>query len=376
MPDERRSIALGHDYLTQRGGAERVVEVMARAFPGSPVYTMLYDEEGTFPSIADLDVRASGLNRSSLLRSNHRLALPLLRRAVDRTVVEADVLLTSSSGWAHGMSCTGRKIVYCHTPAHWLYASDRYLGVGREMDAKQRLRRGASRVALSALGAGLRDWDLQAAASADRYLVNSTAVQREVREIYGIEAEVVSPPALLPECGSDPMPGISRPFLLCVARLMPYKNVDIVIEAALEAGTHDLVVVGGGPDRSRLEDLAAGDPRIHLVGRVSDEQLRWLYESCDALVAASYEDYGLSPLEAASVGRPTVALRAGGYLDTVREGINGIFFDEPTSASLAAAIGELPDREWDRDKIRRHSDDFSEERFIQRLRDIVADELR
>jgi len=368
-------IALAHDYLTQRGGAERVVEVMARAFPGAPVHTTLYDAAGTFPSIAGLDVRPSPLNRVGPLRRHHRLALPLLRTVVDRTCVDADLLLASSSGWAHAIACTGRKVVYCHAPARWLYQGERYLGDGRGADLPARVRRGLARLALQALGGGLRAWDRRAADGADRYLVNSTVVQWAVRETYGIDAEVVPPPAVLPAAAPEPVPGLERPFLLCVARLLPYKNVDVVIDAARRVGGPDLVVVGDGPDRARLAALAAGDPRIHLLGRVGDGALRWLYEHCEALVAASYEDYGLSPLEAAAAGRPTVALRAGGYLDTVAEGTTGLFFDAPTADRLAGALDALPGWRWQPELIRKHAGSFSEERFAQRLREVVAAEL-
>ena len=348
---------------------------MARAFPGAPVYTALYNPGTTFPEITALDVRVSALNRVAPLRRNHRLALPLLAPALSRMVVDADVLLASSSGWAHGISCTGRKVVYCHAPARWLYQQDRYVGEGRAMERSQRVRRAAALAALGALGDPLRAWDRRAAASADRYLVNSTITQRAVREVYGIEAEVVAPPpALLPAGDEVAVAGVAAAYVLCVARLLPYKNVDIVIDAVRRTGAVHLVVVGDGPDRARLEELAGGDSRIHLVGRVTDAELRWLYRNCWALVAASFEDYGLSPLEAATFGRPTLALRDGGFLDTVDEGTTGIFFDEPTSASVAGALDALPTRAWDEPRIRGHADRFDADHFVRRLRAVVEAE--
>ena len=368
--------ALAHDYLTQPGGAERVVEVMARAFPGAPVYTALYNPRTTFPEIATLDVRPSPLNRLSPLRRNHRLALPLLAGAVSQVVVDADVLLASSSGWAHGIVCTGRKIVYCHAPARWLYQRDRYVGQGRAMALSQRMRRTASLAALGAIGDSLRAWDRRAAASADRYLVNSTLTQRAVREIYGIESEVLAPPpALLPAGAEKVVAGVEAPYLLCVARLLPYKNVDIVIDAVRRAGNFDLVIVGDGPDRARLEGLRSGDSRVHILGRVSDAEIRWLYRNCAALVAASFEDYGLSPLEAATFGRPTVALRDGGFLDTVDEGRTGLFFDQPRADALATALDELTAHSWDEAAIRAHAEGFGADHFVRRLRAVVAEEL-
>lgn len=367
---------LAHDYLTQRGGAERVVSIMTRAFPHSPLHTLLYEPGATFPEFHDVDVRASRLNAHHLLRNHHRVAMPLLRRAVEKTVVDGSVLLASSSGWAHGIRAPGRKIVYCHTPARWLYQPSRYVGRTAGHHPRDWARRAAWSSAIGVLGPSLRAWDARQAATADRYLVNSTVTQRAVREIYGIEAEILPPPASLPIRGPvTEVTGIRSPFLLCVARLLPYKNVDVVIEAATAAGIYDLVVVGEGPERSRLLDLAHRWNRVHLLDRVEDDQLRWLYANCEALVTASYEDYGLTPLEAAAFGRPTIALHAGGFLDTVAGGLSGLFFEDPTVASLAPAITEFSQRSWDPVAIAEHGEKFSEARFVRRLHEVVAEEM-
>lgn len=367
-------IALAHDYVTQRGGAERVALAMTRTFPGAPLHTSLYDPEGTFPEFADVDVRAMPLNRWSILRRHHRLALPFLAKAVSGHRVDADVLVASSSGWAHGIPTTGRKIVYCHAPARWLYQSDRYAGSAESRGLQSR----AVSAATALLGPGLRRWDQDAAASADRYLVNSRVVQSAVRDVYGIDAEVLPPPPASFDLSiaAEPVRGIDRPFVLCVARLLPYKNVDLVIEAVAAVPGVDLVVVGAGPDRARLEELALSVGGTHLVGRVPDAQLRWLYENAVGLVAASYEDFGLSPLEAASFGKATAALRDGGYLDTVDEGVNGVFFDRLEQDAVSAAVESLAAGDWDAARIRTHADGFSEARFAARLRDVVAEELR
>jgi len=369
-------VALAHEYLTQRGGAERVVEMMVRAFPGAPLYTSLYDEQGTFPEFRSVDIRTCGINRFPTLRRHHRLAFPLLARSVSRTEIDASVVLASSSGWAHGFRTTGRKVVYCHAPARWLYQADRYLGEGKESDLPQRLRTRSATLALAALGGRLRTWDQTAAGSADRYLVNSTVIQRAVKQTYGIDAEVLAPPpALLPSGPERPVVGVDGPFLLCVARLLPYKNVDAVIEAVLGTDSGDLVVVGEGPDRERLEGLAGGSPRIHLVGRIEDPELRWLYQNCRGLVAASYEDYGLSPLEAAAFGKPSVTLRDGGFLDTVRESVTGVHFAAPTADAISGGIKALDEHDWDVEVLVEHAASFAEERFVARLREVVDQEL-
>jgi glycosyltransferase involved in cell wall biosynthesis len=356
-------VALVHDYLTQRGGAERVVLSMLKAFPGTPLHTSLYEPASTYPEFGTAEVRTSALNRLALLRRNHRLALPLLAGTFSRMKIEANVVLCSSSGWAHGAAVDGAKIVYCHSPARWLYAPDQYLGG----------RRRALRVALTGLRPYLARWDGRAAASAHRYLANSTAVKRRIERLYGIEAEVVPPPPVLDPAGpQQPVDGLEPGFVLCVSRLLPYKNVGAVVDAFAELPSMRLVVVGTGPEEARLR--AAATRNVTFVGTVSDEELRWLYASCTGLLAAAYEDYGLTPLEAANFGKPSAVLRAGGFLDTVVEGSTGVFFDRPQPSSIRRAVHALRGTSWSEHDLRVHAELFSEERFVARLRSVVLGE--
>jgi glycosyltransferase involved in cell wall biosynthesis len=356
----RSRVALVHDYLTQRGGAERVVLSLTRAFPDAPLFTSLYEPDKTFPEFAGVDVRPGLLNHVGPLRRDHRRALPFLAPAFSRLRVDADVAVVSSSGWAHGARVTGRKIVYCHTPARWLYQPDRYL----------RGRAAGARAAGRTLRAPLVRWDKAAAATADRYLANSSVVAERIAELYGVVAEVLPPPpAVTPEGPSAPVEGVEPGFALCVSRLLPYKNVDAVVQAFAQLDGERLVVAGAGPDEAALR--AAAPPNVTVVGRVTDEQLRSLYRESDLLVAASHEDFGLTPLEAASFGKPSVVLRWGGFLDTVREGETGVFFETPTAEAIADALSVARSRAWDAAAIRAHSDTFAEARFIDRIRAIV-----
>jgi glycosyltransferase involved in cell wall biosynthesis len=352
--------AIAHDYLTQRGGAERVVLAMTRAFPEARVYTSLYGPEGTFPDFESTAIDTLWVDRLPLLRRHHRLGLPLFAGAFSRLTIDADVVLCSSSGWAHGVSVTGRKVVYCHAPARWLYQTDRYVR-GRSAAA-----------ALSLVYGRMRRWDGEAARSADRYLANSTRTRDLVREVYGIDAEIVFPPFAVDASGTQrPVIGVDGGFVLCVSRLLPYKNVEAVLGAFRDLPSERLVVVGAGPDEARLRALAP--PNVTLLGSVADEELRWLYGRCAALVSASYEDFGLTPLEAAAFGKPAAVLEFGGFLDTVRPE-TGVFFAEPRPEQIAAAIRRLTAEQWDTTAIAAHAGRFSEQRFAARLREIVAEE--
>lgn len=363
----RPAVAIAHDYLTQRGGAERVVLALARAFPDAPIYTTLFDPAGTFPEFAELDVRTSGLNRISFFRRRHRAALPVLALASSRLKIDADVVIASSSGWAHGFPTTGTKVVYCYSPARWLYQSSQYVGD----------RPGGFRKAvLGMLRAALKRWDKRAAAGADRYLAISTVVRERIADCYGIESDIVPAPIAPEVTEVDPEPITTSwlspegpPFLLCVSRLLPYKNVHVVMEAMRLLPDMKLVVVGRGPERARLRSMAPSN--VLMLEGISDGEMRWLYEQATAVVAASFEDFGLTPLEAAAQGTPSVALRAGGFLDTVVEARTGIFFDTPEPVAIADAIKIACRHDWDEKAIRARAAEFSEARFAERIRDAI-----
>jgi glycosyltransferase involved in cell wall biosynthesis len=361
-------VAIAHDYLTQRGGAEKVVLSMSRAFPDAPIYTLLYDPSNTYPEFAERDIRVSRLNGLGVVRKHHRAALPILPLAANSMHVDADVVVTSSSGWAHGFSTTGRKLVHCHSPARWLYLRDMYLGADSGL---------LKRAVLTATSGRLRSWDRRAALSCDRYLAVSTAIQGRIADVYGISADVLpSPVAMSRTSATEPVPellqwlsgdGESDPadaFYMCVSRLLPYKNVDAVVGAFADRPQR-LVVVGRGPDAERI--AAAKTPNVLMLSDLTDGQMSWLYQHCRALISASYEDYGLTPIEAGVWGKPSVVLRWGGFLDTVAEDITGSYFDEPSAEAIAEALDRFETSSFDPDKIRRHVEQFTEERFAEAL---------
>jgi glycosyltransferase involved in cell wall biosynthesis len=357
------SVAIVHDYVTQRGGAERVLLSILKAYPEAPLYTSIYSPKTTYPEFQRRSVQTSILNRFPLLRSHHRLAFPLLAPTLSRLRVRADVVLCSSSGWAHGVSSEGRKIVFCYAPARWLYQTDAYLGQGRLV----------ARSALKVLGSPLARWDRRAAFEARRYLAISTLVQRQIREHYGIEAEVLFPPhSMDPQGEQVAVADVEGGYFLCVSRLLPYKHVDTIIEAFRNLPRERLIVVGRGPEERRLRSIA---PRnVSLLGTVNDEELRWLYANASGLLAASFEDYGLTPLEAAAFGKPTAALRWGGYLDTVKEGTTGVYFDKSEPKLICRAVVELAQGSFAGAILRTHAAAYSEGSFIRRLRALVAEE--
>jgi glycosyltransferase involved in cell wall biosynthesis len=356
------SVALVHDYLTQRGGAERVVLSMMKAFPDAALYTSVYNPATTFEAFGALDVRTTVLDRVGPLRRHHRAGLPLYPIAFERLHVDADVVIASSSGWSHGARTDGRKVVYCYNSARWLYQPAEYLS---EEGA-------AVRTVMALLTPTLQKWDRRAAASADEYWALSSVVADRIAANYGIAASVLPPPPSLSQDGPVERPAIAdEPFFLCVSRLLAYKNIDALLAACAADPGLRLIVAGTGPDAARLARLAPAN--VQLLGYVAEPQLRWLYANCTALVSASFEDYGLTPMEAAMFGRPSVVLRRGGFLDTVIEGETGLFFDTPGATQIGRMLRRAAEHAWDGDVITKHAQGFSEERFIEKLRQIVLD---
>jgi len=358
-------VVVVHDYLTQRGGAERVVLALMKAFPSARLVTSIYDRETTYPEFANYDIETLWLDRIRPLQRDPRRALPLLARAFSSYEVRnADFVVCSSSGWAHGVRTDAPKIVYCHNPPRWLHQTEDYV-------ADQGL---PARLMLDVLRRPLTRWDRAAAASATAYLANSSVVAGRIESTYGIEADVVPPPVMIDQTGRlHAIPGLEPGFLLTVSRARGYKNAEAVATAVQQLlPDQRLVVVGGLPEHP---DGGTWGPRVVGATGVSDAHLRWLYANCSALVAVSYEDFGLTPLEANTFGRPTLCLRAGGYLDTLLPGRTGLFVEDPTPAAVAAAVHTFKTVDWSESAIRAHAQRFSPEVFASRLRS-VADEVR
>ena len=332
---------------------------MARTLPGSAVHTSFFDPDRTYPELAALDIHPMPINRFGPLRDHHRVAFPLLAPSFSATHIDADVTLCSTAGWSHGVHTTGAKVAYWYAPARWLYQLDQYAGSRRVMRTGARI-----------MAPVLRPWDRRAVASVDRHLALSSVIRRRLQDLYRVDVELLPPPSIFGVDGPVEDSGIEPGYLLCVARLLPYKNVDVVIEAASRVGAR-LVVVGRGPEADRLHAIAP--PSTTFLEDVPDARLRGLYRDCAALVAAAHEDFGLTPLEAAAFGRPSAVLAGGGFLDTVVDGATGVMFTEPEPAAVAAALRRVLDESWDPAMLRTRADEFSEAAFSSRLRAVISD---
>jgi glycosyltransferase involved in cell wall biosynthesis len=313
-------VAIVHDYLNQRGGAEKVVLEMSNMWLDAPIYTSLYRPESTFAEFRGRDIRTSFLDRFPVDRGFRNL-FPLYPAAFRSFgEIDADVVIASSSGWAHMARVVAGAVhvVYCHTPARWLY---RYEHLGGDTRAK----------ALGAVAGLLQHLDRKAARRADLYIANCENVRRLVADNYGRDATVVFPPVDTERF--TPQPRGER--LLVVSRLLPYKRVDLVVSAAKRLGL-GLDIVGDGPLFADLRRDAGPGAVFH--GAAPEDTVTSLLEGCSVVCVAGEEDFGMVAVEAQAAGKPVVAYRRGGARETVVDGVTGMLFDTQTVADVVAAI--------------------------------------
>jgi glycosyltransferase involved in cell wall biosynthesis len=309
-------------------------------------------------------MQTSLLNRIEPIRARHRLALPVLPIVMSRMRVDADVVICGTSGWAQGIRTEGRKVIYFYALTRWLYERNAYLkgaGLGR-------------RIAATTMAPLLGRWDRRTMATGDRFVTEGTVMQRRLAEIYGLHADIIPLPNTLDvRAPRRAVPGLSDGFYLCASRLMPYKNVDVLIEAFAGLPGRNLVVAGDGPLLTSLR--LAAPPNVRFLGRCDDDELRWLYAQCRAVITAAIEPFGLTPVEGAAFGKPTVALRDGGFVDTVLDGITGVLFDEPDPIAVRRAVDQFEQLALDEARILDHSRQYDEPTFVDRIRALIAEEV-
>lgn len=352
------SVAIVHDYLTGYGGAERVVAQMAQIWPQATIYSSLYRPESTFEVFRRRSVCTSPLQRLPVDRG-YRSLLPLYPLAFRSLgALQEDLVISSSSGWAHAVR-TGPDslhVVYCHTPARWLYGAE-YLGAS------------ARQLMLKPVAPALRAWDRAAARRPDLYLANSRTVQERIRRTYGREATVVYPPVEVERF--TPTPRGER--LLVVCRLLPYKRVDVAVRAAARSKI-GLDVVGDGPALRELRRIGGSTVTFH--GWLEDGAVAQLMQSARAVCVPGVEDFGIVPVEAQAAGKPVVAFAGGGALESVVEGLTGVFFHSHDPESLLEALRRCDQLETSPAQIAANARRFSVAEFRRRLQEAIASAQR
>jgi glycosyltransferase involved in cell wall biosynthesis len=340
------------------GGAERVAEAMHDSFPSAPMYTTVALPKGLPGTLRTADIRTSLLQKLPSLDRRFRHYFMLYPFAVENFDLSAyDLIFSSSSGYAKGVRRRRNAIhvCYCHTPMRWVWRYEDYV-------ARERFG-GVVRAALPTLLWGLRKWDLRASRQPNYYIANSNLVARRIKKIYGREAFVIPPPIDVQRFQMAKANEVDD-YYLVLSRLMPYKRIDIAIEACKRMNRR-LVIIGDGPDRARLEKIA--DDRIEFMGRQPDKVVNYFASRCQALLFPGEEDFGMVPLEVNAAGRPVIAYRGGGALETVVENVTGVFFDQQNGRSLAEAIEKFEGLTWRQDVLRHHAEKFDRNVFAFRV---------
>ena len=315
-------VALVHDHLAQTGGAEKVLKVFADIFPEATIYTLLADKVKTDTYLEGRRIDTSVIQKLPGGVNHYKWYLPLMPMAVEFfDLSEYDLVISDTSSFAKGVITLPDvpHICYCHTPTRYLWSdAHSYLN---ELKYNKWLKKIIARVLVK-----LRQWDFLAASRVDYFVANSRTVAKRISKYYRRESQVIYPP-------------VETDNFLAGCRLVPYKRIDLVVEAFKELGPdYRLKVFGDGLDLSRLKKIAGEAENIEFLGRVSDDQKAVYYSRAQAFINPQEEDFGITPLESMASGRPVIAYRKGGATETVKEGETGIFFDEQTPASLVAAV--------------------------------------
>ena len=337
-----------------------MLEVIHAMYPEAPVYTSILRPEALPSAYRDWDIRPSFLNRVPGANRRHQWLLPFYPYAVEHMDLSGyDLVLSVSSAFAHGVTTrrSAVHICYCLTPARFLWDYDTYV-------AREDLGR-AARWLLPWLISRLRIWDRQAAQRVHSFVAISAVVQARIRRCYERDADIIYPPTDVQRCRLSHDRG---EYFLIISRLVPYKRIDIAVQAFNQLGL-PLVIIGDGRDRPALEALAR--PNVRFLGRLTDQDAGRYLTECRAFVFPGEEDFGIAPLEAQAAGRPVIAYAAGGALETITDGVNGAFFNEQTPASLAAAVQRFGRTRFDPLAIRQSALRFDRTVFERRLAEFI-----
>lgn len=355
-------VALVHDFLLDLRGAERVLLALCEMYPQADIFTAVYDPTGTQGRFEGRKVVTSSLQRLRPTADNFRPLLPFYPGAIEALDLRGyDLVVSSSSAWAHGVLPDENAIhvCYCHNPFRYAW---------NEREATLSARGPVTRTALAQILRRWRQWDFIAAQRVDAYVANSQTTRQRIERYFARDATVIHPPVEI----SRFEPGPVGDHYLVLSELMAHKRIEVAVRAFSSLGL-PLVVAGNGPDARRLQRMAG--PTVRFVGRVSDLEAERLLQGCKALVVCATEEFGIAAVEAQAAGRPVIALRAGGLLETVVEGETGVFFDRPEPDVLAATIEAFDPLSISPESCVEQARHFGPARFRERFSEVVDETI-
>lgn len=355
-------VALVHDYLTQKGGAERVFELLCKHYPHADIFTSLYDANHTI-EFGDRVVNTTLLQNIPGASKYFRLMAPLYFpafRSLD--LDDYDLIISSSSSFAKSVRKhpQAKHVCFCHNVTRFLWDTQTYL---REYTTYRRFY-----PLLKQVFQKMRQTDLYYAQEPDLYIANSSVVADRIRNVYGKPAMVINYPI---DSQKFTFSSQKDDFYLTSTRLISYKRIDIIIEAFNWLGL-PLLITGDGPERERLQNQAMDN--VKFLGHVSDTKRKQLMSKTRAVIVAALEDYGLVPVEANASGTPVIAYGAGGVLDTQIPGHTGILFNRQTPDALQSALVAANEIPWNYEAIRNHAmNHFSEKAFFDKVERVISE---
>lgn len=361
MSEVQKKIAIVHDWLFTLGGAERVLIQLHAMFPEAPIYTLFARPEFTRAYLPRATIIPSALQKMPFIGRMYRMYAPLMPLQIEAfDLSHADVVISSSVAFAKGLILRPktRHICYCYSPARMLW--DRSAAYERGGKITRHL---------------LRLWDSEGSERVDEFVAISQHVQKRIKKYYRKNSKIIYPPACagrrasllnLPASDTSEI----EPYYLIVSRLFPHKNLDMAIDAFNKIGDR-LIIVGDGPMGASLKISA--EKNIQFLGKQDDAALAGYYARCSALIMPNEEDFGLTAIEAMQFGKPVLALRRGGALETVREGVTGEFFDDAIPESIVDGLKRLKMnyRAYDPEIIKKHAEKFSLQAFQDQIMALV-----
>lgn len=361
-------VALIHDYLTQRGGAEKVLESFSLLYPEAPIFTLVYDKKLFVHDFSGHAVHDSFLNHPPFSRKKYRYFSWLMPLAIEQfDLSQYDLIISSSVGYAKGVIPVpgALHVSYCHTLVR--YAWDPSLKTLRDFKIS-----GLWHWVASVLVHYVRWWDRLSAARVDFFVANSNFIAQKIRKYYRREARVIYPPLDTDFFTPPTDPKVNREYFLAVGRFVPYKKIDLIIRAFLENGLL-LRVVGSGPQEKFLKKIARKAPNIIFEKNLSAQDLRERYRGARALVVPQVEDFGIATAEAAACGTPVIAYKYGGSEEIVKDGVNGVFFLEQSVEALNAALARFEKMSFHAQDVSQSVQQLNKKRFLEEFSSFVKE---
>ncbi len=362
-------VSLIHDWLVTLAGAEKVLEAIYELYPG-PIYTLVSDRENLKGSIfEDCEIYTSFIQRLPKAKSKYRSYLPFFPLAIEQfDLSHSDVIISVSTCVAKGVLTRADQlhICYCCTPVR--YAWDLYHQYLGETGLNKGIKGAVAKMILHYI----RMWDYISTKRVDHFVTLSYYIARRIKKIYGRDSTVIYPPV---DVGSFEVHTGKEEFYLTASRMVPYKKMDLIVEAFSMMPDKKLVVIGDGPDFAKIKSKASRN--IEILGYQPFDVLKEHMQKAKAFVFAAEEDFGIIPVEAQACGTPVIAFGKGGVLETVEENKTGIFFNEQTPESLVDAVKrfELDQDKFDCREIRKNAERFNRERFKREFREFVDKKL-